>query len=302
MNFRRRYRRGVFHVLTLIARLLGRGGMDKLASRGQRLGLWHFRLARGKRQRLQAQMSKALMRPEAACSDLLREAFQVNDRAILEILAMYTGAVSRQQVAQACEVSGLEHLDQALARERGVVMLGMHMGNGVAMATHLADRGYPMAVIYREAGKIPTHFFRDGISSLGMEAIPAVPASVGVRRMLKALKENRILFILMDQATKQGGVPARFLSKQLNMPPGPAELARRTGAAVVPALLTGTEPRWRFRLDPAVTLDSSAELSENVAFLTEIMQRHIESEPQWWTWHQRRWSRYPFDVEPKRES
>lgn len=301
MSFRRRYRRGVFHVLKLVARLLGRGGMDKLASRGQRLGRWHFRLARAKRRRLQVEMSHALNLPKTACKDLLREAFEVNDRAILEILAMYTATVSREQVARACEVDGLEHLDQALARKRGVVMLGMHMGNGVAMATHLANLGYPMAVIYREAGKIPTHFFRDGIRSLGMEAIPAVPASVGVRRMLKALKENRILFILMDQATKQGGVPARFLGKRLSMPPGPAELARRTGAAVVPALLTGTEPRWRFRLDPPVTLDSAAELSENVGFLTEIMQRHIESEPQWWTWHQRRWARHPFDAEPKRD-
>ncbi len=294
MKLRRRYRRGIFHGLKLVARLLGRGGMDALRVRGHRIGLWHHRLTPRKRHRLQAQIAKALDLPLDHSARLLREAYRVNDRAILEILAMYTGTVSATDVAAGCAVDGLENLDQALARERGVIMLGMHMGNGVAMCTHLATLGYPVAVIYRESGKIPTDFFRDGISSLGLDAIPAVPASVGVRRMLKALKENRILFILMDQATKQGGTPALFLGKRLNMPPGPAELARRTGAAVVPALLTGVEPRWRFRLDPAAELDPEGELSENVANLTAIMQRHIESEPQWWTWHQRRWARHPF--------
>ncbi|TVQ33752.1 MAG: hypothetical protein EA370_11510 [Wenzhouxiangella sp.] len=301
MKWRRGYRRGIFHGLKLTARLLGRGGMAALRDRGHRMGLWHHRMTPGKRHRLEAQIARALDLSGERSASLLREAYRVNDRAILEILAMYTGTVNKADVAQACEVDGLDHLDQALARNRGVVMLGMHMGNGVAMATHLASLGYPMAVIYRESGKIPTDFFRDGIRSMGLEAIPAVPAAVGVRRMLKALKENRVLFILMDQATKQGGIPARFMGKNLNMPPGPVELARRTGAAVVPALLTGVEPRWRFRLDPAVQVDPELELSENVGFLTEIMQRHIESEPQWWTWHQRRWARHPFADQTERD-
>lgn len=294
MKLQRRYRRGLFHFFRLIARLLGRGGMPALRDRGHRFGLLHYRLKPGKRRQLQAQIQRALAVSPDEAAALLREAYRINDRAILEILAMYTRTVTATEVAAACQVDGLEHLDEALAEGRGVVMLGMHMGNGVAMATHLAERGYPIAVIYRESGKIPTGFFRDGICGLGMEAIPAVPAATGVRRMLKALKENRILFILMDQATKQAGVTACFLGKSLNMPPGPAELARRTGARVVPALLTGVEPLWQFQLGRPVKLAAQDSLETTVQNLTEIMQSHIEKRPQWWTWHQRRWWRYPF--------
>jgi phosphatidylinositol dimannoside acyltransferase len=168
------------------------------------------------------------------------------------------------------------------------------MGNGVAMATHLARHGYPVSVIYRESGKIAEGFFRDGINALGLEAIPAVPAAVGVRRMLKALKANRVVFILMDQAAKNQGVLTPFLGKPMHMPPGPAELARRTGASVVPALLEGVQPQWRFRMGESWQAAEGQSLEEQVAILTQIMQQHIEKQPQWWTWHQRRWVRHDF--------
>lgn len=296
MKLKRRFRRIGFHLLRLFARQVGRGGMQRLRRVGQACGDWHHRLTPRTRRALGFQIQQALhQHPQIAqASAWLREAYRINDRAVLELLAMYSGSVSLDDISAACTITDLDHLDQALARGKGVVMLGMHMGNGVAMAVHLARRGYPMAVIYREAGKIEPGFFRDGLSSLELEAIPAAPASVGVRRMLKILKDNRILFILMDQAVRDGGVPAQFLGKQMSMPPGPAELARRTGAAVVPALLEGVDPCWHFRMGQPVWLSPAQPLEANVQNLTGIMQNHIEKRPQWWTWHQRRWSRYPF--------
>jgi len=296
MKLKRRLRRTGFHLLRLFAQAVGRGGMKKLRTVGQACGDWHYRLTPRTRRALKRQMDHALRdHPQIAqAGEWLREAYRINDRAVLELLAMYSHCISLDDISAACKISDADHLDQALARGRGVVMLGMHMGNGVAMAVHLARLGYPMAVIYREAGKIEPGFFRDGIESLGLEAIPAVPAAVGFRRMLKALKDNRILFILMDQAMSEGGVTAQFLGKQMSMPPGPAELARRTGAAVVPALLEGVDPCWEFRMGQPVWLDAEGPLEADVRNLTGIMQKHIEKRPQWWTWHQRRWSRYAF--------
>lgn len=296
MRLKRLLRRGGFHLLRLTSSLIGRGGMGHLARQGERFGDWHWRLSKRQRKRLKQQMQRALpASPGLEQADAwLREAYRINDRAIMEILAMYSGSVELDDICAAVAVDGLENLDQALTRGQGVVLLGMHMGNGVAMAAHLAGRGYPVSVIYRESGKIAAGFFRDGISSLGMESIPAVPAAVGVRRMLKALKSNRILFILMDQAAKNQGVLTSFLGKSMQMPPGPAELARRTGASVVPALLEGVRPQWRFRLGASWRAEENQSLEETVEFLTQIMQQHIEKRPQWWTWHQRRWVRHDF--------
>lgn len=296
MKFRRMIRRSKFHLLRLLARQLGRGGMDRLARQGERLGDWHWRLDRGKRKQLNKQMQRALPGSPgpAQIETWLREAYRVNDRAILEILAMYSGSVSLDDISASVVIDNLASLDKALDRGRGVILLGMHMGNGVAMAAHLARRGYPVSVIYRESHKISEGFFRDGIQSLGLDAIPAVPAAVGVRRMLKALKANQVLFILMDQAAKRQGVLTPFLGKLMHMPPGPAELARRTGASVLPALLEGVRPQWHFRLGETWQAQDGQSLEEQVEILTRIMQQHIEKRPQWWTWHQRRWVRHAF--------
>lgn len=301
MKWRRIYRRAGFHLLRGLSRLLALGGPDWLRGAGQAFGTAHYRLGRTRRQALLKQMQ--ILFPDQAraggLASVLREAYRVNDRAILEIMAAYGGGLSPAITASLCRVEALAHLDQALSRQRGVVLLGMHMGNGVALAIHLAQQGYPVSVVYRESNKISPDFFRDGIRRQGLAAIGAKPAAAGFRRMLKALQGNGILFILMDQASKQTGVPTDFLGKRLQMPPGPAELARRTGAAVVPALLEAVGDQWHFRLDQPISLDRTRPLEQDVKILVECMESHIRARPQWWTWHQRRWWRHPFIHEAK---
>lgn len=296
MKLRRWYRRVGFHLLRGLSRLLALGGPHWLRRGGEAFGSAHFQLGSAKRRALLAQL-ETLFPDQAQMGTLpsvLREAYRVNDRAIVEIMAAYGGGLTPAATAGLCRVADLSQLDLALERGRGVVLLGMHMGNGVAMAIHLARLGYPVNVVYRESNKISPHFFRDGIQRQGLGAIGAKPAAAGFRRMLKTLQGNGILFILMDQASKQPGVVSSFLGKQLQMPPGPAELARRSGAAVVPALLEAVDSQWHFRLDPAIILDASRPLEQDVKILAERMESHIRARPQWWTWHQRRWSRHPF--------
>ncbi|TVS12326.1 MAG: hypothetical protein EA419_05175 [Wenzhouxiangella sp.] len=298
---RRRLRRAGFHLLRHTARLTALvGGGAALRRIGETLGAWHYRLDGKKRRQLTRQLARVLGPRPAASADLgeiLREAYRINDRAIFEILALYSGSISAEQTAGACRVSGLEALDRALDRGRGVVLLGMHMGNGVALAVHLVTAGYPVHVVYRESNKITPDFFRDGIERQGLKAIPAQPAAAGVRKMLAALKANQVIFILMDQASKTGGVPVDFLHKRLHMPPGPVEMARRTGACVVPAWLVGVDRHWHFRLSEPILMNNERGLAEEVKILVDMMQAHILAHPQWWSWHQRRWSRHPFKPE-----
>ena len=289
-------RRALFHGLRATARLVALGGTRALARYGSAFGALHFWLGVRSRRQLLKQMAR-LMPQRAAQGQLpgdLLEAYRVNDRAIIEILAAYSGSLRPNQSAGICELENPEVLDRALAQGDGLILLGMHMGNGVAMAITLATLGYPVSVVYRESNKITPAFFRDGIQRQGLEAIAAKPPAAGFRAMMRALRCKRIVFILMDQASKQGGVPTHFLGKKLDMPPGPAELGRRAGAPIVPALLTGVDARWRFRFEEPILLDRSRPLAEEVKMLTDVLEAHILQHPQWWTWHQRRWRRYPF--------
>ena len=296
MKLKRFIRRLAFHLFRALAVWLARGGMERLRKQGERLGHWHYRLSFRQRRKLQRQVQQALpgQLDDNTASQVIREAYRVNDRAILEILAMYSGALSIDEVSRACDLLNITPIDQAQQRGQGTILLGLHMGNGVAMATALARRGYPVHVVFRESGKITPAFFANGLPRMGLIGVDAQPASSAIRRMLGVLKKNGILFILMDQGMKNGGVPARLLGKQQQMPPGPAELARRSGAGVVIAALEGVSPRWQFRFETPQFFQRDHSREEIVSTLTQIMQNQIEKHPQWWTWHQRRWSRYPF--------
>ncbi|HMA98889.1 MAG TPA: hypothetical protein VKO38_05480, partial [Wenzhouxiangella sp.] len=161
LKSRRWLRRSGFHLLKLLARVGARGGPARLRKLGEALGSAHFRLGAAKRKRLLTQMS--ILMPERAASGTLparlQEAYRVNDRAILEILAAYSGALDGGELARACRLENTSVLDQSLDEGKGVVLLGMHMGNGVALAIHLAHRGYPVSVVYRESNKISPSFF-----------------------------------------------------------------------------------------------------------------------------------------------
>jgi KDO2-lipid IV(A) lauroyltransferase len=295
MTIKRLRRRMGFHLLRLWAAHRSRGGMGAVAASGERLGRWHHRLARGQRTELARQLATLfdLRADDPRPAQWLAESYRLNDRAIFEILAMYSGRLTPAEVAGHCGVDGLDVLDRALGEGRGVLLLGWHMGNGVAMATRLAHVGYPVSVVFRESKKIQPDFYRNGLTGMGLEAIGAQPAAAGFRGMIKALRSNRILFILMDQGIKHG-VDTPFLGKRVPMPPGPAELARRTRCALITARLSGLDPVWQFDLHREQALEPDEPLETSIEKLSRIMENRILETPQWWTWHQRRWARYPF--------
>jgi len=302
MKLKRIRRRLGFHLLRSLAAWRASGGMRAVADAGERLGRWHYRLAQKQRIDLEHQLVKLFELPadDQRPTRWLKTSYRLNDRAILEILAMYSGRTSIAEVAAHCDLDRLPVLDQALEENQGVVLLGWHMGNGVAMATRLAHLGYPVSVVYRESNKIQPDFYRNGLTLMGLDAIGAQPPATGFRRMLKALKDNRIIYILMDQGIKHG-VDTAFLGKRVPMPPGPAELVRRTGCALLSAPLINVEPRWRFGFERLETLNPAEPLETSIEKLSSIMETQILESPEWWTWHQRRWPRYPF-LEPQQQN
>ena len=300
MEIKRLRRRLGFHMLRLLAARKAQQGVPAVARTGEQIGRWHHKLARGQRRQLESQLSQlfALPSSDPRPAQWLQESYRLNDRAIFEILAMYSGNLASAEVAERCDINDLAPLDRALEANNGVLLLGWHMGNGVAMATRLAHLGYPVSVVFRESKKIQPDFYPNGLNSMGLDAIGANPPAAGFRHMLKALKANRIVYILMDQGIKHG-LETPFLGKVVPMPPGPAELLRRTGCELVTARLIGVDPLWQFRLNRESALDADETVETSVEKLTKIMERQILEMPQWWTWHQRRWARYPFPSVPQ---
>ena len=299
MKLKRPLRRLGFHVLKRLALVAGRGGSDRLRIWGERLGRFDFMARRRFTNALTADLitlgeQKGLSTLKQRAPEVLKEAYQTNDRALLEVLALYTSARDPQSIMPPIHLDRLDIFADAKACGRGVVLVGMHMGNGVALAAHLNGHVAPTHVVYRESNKIPTGFFKQGLEKLVASAIGAQGTDGGLRAMLGVLRRGEILYVLADQGLKGQPPNGRFLSKPFHLPTGPSKLAAKTQAPLLPVFLTGVDTGWRFEFQPPIWPNDSGTINQLNFELIQRMEQHILQHPQWWSRHQRRWSKHPF--------
>ncbi len=293
---RRLIRRGLTWTLLFYGRWRGKHGLATVQGDGERLGRLHHALRPVRRRRLRKQIARMLGRPhgDPRVRYALKNAYRVNDRALLEVVALASGALTPAALADAVEVSGLEALTAQLEAGEGAVLLGMHMGNVFALLIELARRGLPVSVVAYQSRKLPDQFFETMLAGTGIQTIQARPRIAALYELNRALKRGRAIFVAVDQIEKEGGVEAAFLGKRVPIASGPAGLARKRGVPIFPVLLDAADPRWTFRIGAAIELPETGTPETDVASLVDVVDAHIRARPELWSWHQRRWDRYPF--------
>jgi KDO2-lipid IV(A) lauroyltransferase len=75
----------------------------------------------------------------------------------------------------------------------------------------------------------------------------------------------------------------------------PAIIARKTGAAVLPAFIHRTDEGHKVRISPEVELsrddDTEQAVREDTVKLTGYIEEYIKEHPAEWLWIHRRWKR-----------
>lgn len=271
-------------------------GFERAGAAGRRLGALQYRLGGSARRRMQTEMARALGRPadDPAVPPMLREAYRVNTAAVFETMAMLDRRQDETMLVARCEIEGLEHLRAALAPGRGAILMAAHMGNAALVPLRLASDGWPVSVLYKESRMMSADFFLAGLERYGIQGIAANSGLRAYGQMLAALKQGRLVFLMLDQGVKlaKDGQVLRFLGKDMPMPAGPAQLARAARAPVVPVATLAASPRWRFALQPPVPLGAGT-LEADVATLVGASERIVLDQPQLWSWPQRRWRKFP---------
>jgi len=294
LRLKRARRRWMFRAIRQLLRI---AGFDRARSLGATLGELQFRLMWRSRRRQQADLAALLGRspddPQVrAC---LRRSYRVNNGAVSEIMAMFDRPIDEARLAAHCEVDGLEHLQAAMAGGRGAILLASHSGNGVVLTVNLANAGWPVSVVYREALMMSAGFFHEGLERYGIQGILANTGIKAYGQMLAALRQGRIVFLMLDQGVKKSedGTLRRFLGKDMPMPAGPAQLARHARAPVLPVATIAASPRWRFEIGTPIEFEAGAVLEDDLARLLAATESMVLEHPELWSWHQRRWRKFP---------
>ncbi len=187
--------------------------------------------------------------------------------------------------------TGTEHLDKALADGKGVVLALTHSGNWDAAGVWLAQtHGRFTTVAERLKPESLYDRFVAYRESLGFEVVPATggdrnPAVVLAER----LRENKAICLLADRDLTPSGRTVTFFGAETKMPAGPAYLAARTGAALVPAACWFTEDGWGLRFHPRLPVDGVRGVPAATQALADVFAADIAKRPQDWHMLQNLW-------------
>lgn len=198
------------------------------------------------------------------------------------------------------EFAGFENIDQALALNKGVILLTGHIGFWEAGNYIFGALGYSAAAVTKPLKNPLTNVYITNIrESFGSGTINS---RKGARRILKALQEGNIVGILLDQhMTPPGSVPTRFFGRQAYTTTAITNLAMKYRIPIVPAFcqrLPGA--RYKIKAEPMLFLEGEGEqaVAENTQFLADIIEREVRKNPSQWFWMHKRW-RVPADKVPQ---
>lgn len=297
LTLRRSLRRQLFLAIRMLVRWLG---FDAMRGLGSALGGFQYRLGPRVRGRCLHDLAVLQNRVpgDPVVARQLRHSYDVYTGAMLEVVAMFDRKLEAAALAARCRIDGVSNLEAA--RTGGVILLSMHAGNTLLGAAKLASEGWPVTVVYRQSRMMAPGFFAEGLPRYGIEGIQANEGRKAYASMVRALRKNRIVFVMIDQGVKHAkdGMLVRFLGKDMPMPMGPAHLARVTGAPVLPLVTLAADPIWHFEIAAPVLRDADARLEDDVESLVRITERLVMERPQLWSWHQRRWRKFRLAAPP----
>jgi len=186
-------------------------------------------------------------------------------------------------------LAGREHLDAALARGNGVIAVGAHIGNFPLVGARLGIEGLPFHVLFR----VPSDdriksFIHRNVRHFHQRIIPSQPRRTAVRQILAALRNNGIVFMLADNL-KRGEVSTNLFGQKVRSPRGPASLAIRSGAAVLPVyVIRNYHGRLELVIEPEIpvcrTNDLHEDILRNVHLITNRLEAIIRLYPDQWMW------------------
>jgi phosphatidylinositol dimannoside acyltransferase len=136
------------------------------------------------------------------------------------------------------KVTGLDNLDTALRDGKGVILVGLHLGNLDLGVRWLGSMGYPVnALVNRLKSEGFNDFLQNPRSREGVKLIDAKNSS---GTLVDILKQNEILALMIDCPNCRKGVRVKLGRGTAILPAGAATLALRTGATIVPCSLVRT--------------------------------------------------------------
>lgn len=162
---------------------------------------------------------------------------------------------------------GEHHLRDAHALGRGAVVPLPHMANWDWAGAWACATGMPLATVAERLR--PERLYDEFVAyrtTLGMQILPLTGGDAALPRLEQWVRDGGLVCLLADRDLSRTGVEVQLCGNPARLPRGPALLARRTGAALVPVTLHYTDA------DLTLTFHAPIPHAEGAAGLVSMTQ------------------------------
>ncbi|MEY4617142.1 MAG: hypothetical protein RJB66_2102 [Pseudomonadota bacterium] len=211
-------------------------------------------------------------------------------------------SIDEQWIQDHVIYKGLESLDQALEKKKGVLLLSLHLGHGDMAISMLAHRGYPLNVISKlfKVKWLNDFWFgtrkRFGATFLDPHG---KNSSFDILRVLK--NNGAIIFVLDQYMGPPFGLETTFFGVKTGTAYGLSLFSLKTGAPVLPVwTYRDQQGRNVIEIGSEIPFEQRSSREESLLATTQkynqVLEQLILNHPKDWMWVHRRWKKYLSDV------
>jgi len=184
-------------------------------------------------------------------------------------------------------------LEKSLEENKKIIIMTGHYGNWELLPLAIAAKFTPLTVVGRDLdSKVIHKILKRNREQFNINLLSKKGA---MRGMIKSLKNNRPVGLLVDQNTKDTeGLLVDFFGKKVRHTPSVAILAKKFNAVIIPTFIfSNNDNTYNIKFfDPIImnnTKDTEDDIFKCVQEQAKITEQVIREKPNEWFWLHKRW-------------
>ena len=193
--------------------------------------------------------------------------------------------LSTREILEMTRVEGRDHMERALARGKGVIMVSAHFGNVDILLQIPLALGVPLSTPVEHIQ--PERLFQYTQRLRTSHGLRMYPTGGPMMALYRALKRGEMIALAADRGIDVSTRKVDFFGAPASLPEGPVRLALRTGAALIPGFgIRLPDDSFEVHIESPLELpntgDREADISSGMEMLVDVVERYISGHPEQW--------------------